>query len=201
MRAVLSAALALTCVPLDAQINATLQDLPDGLQEVKIQNNSAASLLAFVVAANQTPRRTMAGNPRLVAYFDPLIESEFRPLGTNEERVVMRKGVGYSEAARASRENPGGKRVLEEPIVVAGIFADGSITGDPALLARLLVRRANMLAAVETSLEILLRAGRRNIPRDQLIAEFQRMVDAVRRWYLPPEQQVGQTLISRSSAS
>src|SRR5688572_32212278 len=109
MRAVLSAAFAFTCVSLDAQIIATLRDSPDGLQEVNVQNNSAASLVAFVVGANQTPRRTTAGNPRLVAYFDPLIESEFRPFGTNEKRVVMRKGVGYSEAARASRENPGGR--------------------------------------------------------------------------------------------
>jgi hypothetical protein len=194
MKAFVLVAFAFACVSLDAQIIGILRDSPNGLQEVIIRNNSTVSLVAFVVSANQTPRRSAVPNTPLVAYFDPLVEPEFKPLTVNEERVVMRKGIGYSEPARASRENPGGRRLLQEPIGVAGILADGSLTGDPAMLTRLMVRRANMLAAVETSLEILLRAGRRNIPRDQLVAEFQRMVESVRRWYLPPEQQVGQSL-------
>ncbi|HYI91923.1 MAG TPA: hypothetical protein VEX68_00120, partial [Bryobacteraceae bacterium] len=121
MKAVVSAALVCACVSMDAQVIATLKDSPDGLQEVIVRNNSAANLVAFLVTANQTPRRTAAPNTPLVAYFDPLIEPNFRPLAVNEERVVMRKGVGYSEPARASKQNPGGRRVMEEPIAVAGI--------------------------------------------------------------------------------
>jgi hypothetical protein len=62
------------------------------------------------------------------------------------------------------------------------------------LLARLLLRRSNMLLAVETALETLSDAGRYNIPRDQLIKHFRKMADAVNHSYLPLEQQVGRGL-------
>ena len=45
--------------------------------------------------------------------------------------------------------------------------------------------------AVETALETLSDAGRRNIPREQLIRQFQKMADSLNRWYLSTEQQVG----------
>jgi len=51
-----------------------------------------------------------------------------------------------------------------------------------------------MLAAVEMSLDILSDAGRRNVPRDQLIEQFKKMAGSVSHWYLPPEQQVGRGL-------
>ena len=44
---------------------------------------------------------------------------------------------------------------------------------------------------METSLEMIADAGRHNVSRGHMIAEFKRMVDAVRRWYLPEERQVG----------
>ena len=84
--------------------------------------------------------------------------------------------------------------LFEEHIVTAGIFAGGTTTGDAALLTRLLSRRSSMLQAVEMSLDILSDAGRRNIPRDQLIEQFKKMASSVSRWYLPPEQQVGRDL-------
>jgi hypothetical protein len=48
-----------------------------------------------------------------------------------------------------------------------------------------------MLLAVETALETLSDAGRRGIPRYQLIVEFKKMTDTLHRWYLAPEQQIG----------
>jgi hypothetical protein len=45
--------------------------------------------------------------------------------------------------------------------------------------------------AVDTALETLSDAGRRNIPREQLIRQFQKMADSLNRWYLSTEQQVG----------
>jgi hypothetical protein len=95
------------------------------------------------------------------------------------------------------RFRPGGQPIeglFEEPIVTAGILANGTTTGDGALLTRLIVRRGNQLAAVEMAMEMLSDAGRRNVPRDQLIEQFKKMVKSVSHWYLPPEQQVGRTL-------
>ena len=87
--------------------------------------------------------------------------------------------------------NTPGERFFQDPVVTAGILADGTIIGDSTLLAGLVLGRSNMLLAVETTLETLSDAGRGNIPRDQLIAQFKKMADSLRRWYLPPEQQVG----------
>ena len=57
MKTVISVASVLACAfSLDAQINTRLNHLPDGLDEVRIRNNSASSLVAFVVAAKQEPR-------------------------------------------------------------------------------------------------------------------------------------------------
>jgi len=62
------------------------------------------------------------------------------------------------------------------------------------LVARLLLKRSNMLLALETVLAALADAGRRNVPKEQLITQFKKLADAVRHWYLPVEQQVGLSL-------
>jgi len=118
-------------------------------------------------------------------YSDPLIELTAKPLLAGEERVVMVMGF---------QDSSGRRDRLLEPIVAAVIYADGTATGDTALLNRLLLRRSNMLLAVETTLEMLSDAGRRNIPREQLIGQFKKMVDSLNHWYLPSEQQVGRNL-------
>jgi hypothetical protein len=169
---------------LDAQISATLTHLPDGLDEVRIRNNSASSVVAYVVSVKRVPQSANSGNAPWVSYSDPLIESASKPLLAGEERAVIKMGM-----------NPGintpGERFFQEPVVTAGILSDGTVIGDAALLGGLVLRRSNMLLAVETTLETLSDAGRRNIPREQLIAQFKKMADSLRRWYLPPEQQVG----------
>jgi hypothetical protein len=162
---------------LDAQISATLNHLPDGTDEVRIRNNSSIGLVAFVVSAKST-------GP-IVVYSDPLVELTARPLAAGEERVEL------SEIFDDLRK----RRVfLQEPIVAAGILADGTTAGDAALITRLMLRRSNMLLAVETALETLQDAGRRNVPRNQLIEQFRKLADSMSRWYLPPEEQIGRGL-------
>lgn len=185
MKTVISAASVLACAfSLDAQITTTLNRLPGGMEEIRIRNNSAISLVAFVVTVKQVTGSHAAGAEHGVAYFDTIepdaIEPPTVPLMPGEERVVM--GRGFASP---------GRHIFEEPIVTAGIFADGTTTGDAALIARLVLRRSNMLAAVETALETLSDAGRHNVPRDQLIERFKKMARSVSYWYLPPEQQVG----------
>jgi hypothetical protein len=195
MTTVISVASVFACVfSLDAQITTTLKHLPDGLDQVRIRNNSATALAAFVVSVKQVPREENSSHAPFVVYSDPLIEPVTRPLAAREERVVIVSGVAPGLDSSGRPRCHGDCSVLEEPIVTAGIFVDGTTTGDTALLTRLVSRRSNMLAAVEMALDILSDAGRRNVPRDQLIEQFQKMAGSVSRWYLPPEQQIGRGL-------
>jgi hypothetical protein len=121
-----------------------------------------------------------------VVYVDTAIDQTAMPLAPNQEYAVP----------VPSRFRPGQPRedLFEPPIVTAGIFADGATTGDPALLSRLILRRCNMLQAVEAALEMLSDAGRHNVPRSQLIEQFRNMADSLNHWYLPQEQRVGRSL-------
>ena len=142
---------------LAAQITTTLNRLPAGLDEVRIRNNSATSLVAFVVSVKQAPRSSDsppvldlgASNAPFVVYSDPLIEPGARPLQASEERVATVSGVVSFRQTR----------LLEDSVVAAGILADGTTTGDAALLTRLLSRRSNMLQAVEMALTAMCHLG------------------------------------------
>jgi hypothetical protein len=81
MKIFISLASVLACgFSLDAQIITTLNRLPNGLDEVRIRNNSATSLVAFVVSVKQVPRGAGAplaldlgaSSAPFVVYSDPL---------------------------------------------------------------------------------------------------------------------------------
>jgi len=131
--------------------------------------------------------RSAENNVAFVDFFDTAIDPMAAPLPPKEERTVP----------VTIRFRPGGQPIeglFEEPIVTAGILANGTTTGDAALLTRLIVRRGNQLAAVEMAMEMLSDAGRRNVPRDQLIEQFKKMMKSVSHSYLPPEQQIGSSV-------
>jgi hypothetical protein len=155
------------------------------VEEVSVRNNSGKSLVALVVTVSHAPRSADSNDPPIVVYSDPLIDPESKPLPAGEDRVVL-----IGDQVMFVRGAPR-RLVLEEPRAAAGILADGTTTGEAALLVRLMLRRSNTLLAVETTLETLSDAGRRNVPRDVLVEQFQKMANSTRRWYLPAEQQIG----------
>lgn len=198
MKRLVSMAAALACAfALDAQITTTLSGQPDGYEQVTVRNNSQKSLIAFVVSVQRAPDRVNMSKAPLVVYCDPLVELTAKPLLLDEERVVLMIGGTFRD--RAGKPPLPGRagdrlRILSEPIAAAGVFVDGATTGDAVLLTRLMLRRSNMLLAVETALETLSNAGRRNQPKDQLIGQFRKMADSLDRGYLPPEQRIGRNL-------
>jgi len=186
MKNIISLASVLACAfSLAAQITATLNKSPARLPEVVIRNSSTMSVAAFAISMAPVAQDTTNGTP-LVAFVDTSVDMTATPLLPNQERTVP----------VTVRFRPGRpvEDLFEEPIVVAGILADGTTTGDSVLLTRLINRRSNMLAAVEMAMEMLADAGRHNVPRDRLIEQFKKMANSVSHWYLPPEQQVGRDL-------
>jgi|SRR5579872_3233883 len=162
---------------LDAQITATLSG-----GQIRIKNNSSTDLVAFVVAIKRVERipgniGPIAANRPNIVYSDPVVETTAKPLLPNQERSIQ----PLTPSAFS----------VEQPILTAGVFADGSTIGDAGLLTRLLFRRSDMLQAVETALETLADAGRHNVPKDQLMGQFKKMADSVSRQYLLQEQKIG----------
>jgi hypothetical protein len=186
MKTAISLASVLACAfAMDAQITATLNRLPNGMPEIRIRNNLGFSAVAFAIRMNPVVR-TAENNSPFVEFFDTAIDAKATPLLPNQERTIP----------VLLRRRPGGRLedLFEQAIITAGIFANGTTTGDAALLKRLINRRSNMLAAVETAMEMLIDAGGHNTPRDQLIEQFKKMARSVSHSYLPPEQQVGRDL-------
>jgi hypothetical protein len=187
----IAAALLFSCAPsLHAQpIRATLNRLADGVSDVRIQNNSSASLIAYAVLIELTPRDSSEPAPLLAVFADPLVDEKISPLAPGQYSVIIGQHRVLKPARKATA--PPATAVGSEAALAAGIFDNDETAGDAALLRRLILRRANTLLAVENSLETLLDAGRRNISRSVLIAHFQGMAQSLRRWYLPSEQQIG----------
>jgi hypothetical protein len=205
MKAVISLAALLGCaLSLDAQITAALNRLPDGSIEIRVRNDSAVSSTAFAIKVDHVTGSAMAGTRHVyldpdTVYVDTAIDTALRALQPNQEhtfkpRLRSRSGGPAPLVQILSDERkqmPKQVDLSEHTVTTAGVFADGSTTGDAALLARLMLRRSNMLLAVETTLETLSDAGRRNVNRDQLIGQFKKLADSVRHGYLPLEQRIG----------
>ena len=193
---------------LDAQVAISLSRSSDGSTEIKVRNNSTFGLKAFAISASLTSanleaKRSAAAHPPFVSYYDSAIDSTTATIPPNQERVlppvsiICAPPMNVVDALRKREEvrtdGQSGDELfceLGQPIV-AGVFDDGSSTGDAALLARLMLRRSNILFAIDTTLDALAYAGKHNIPRDQLVRQFSDLADSLNRWYLPPEQQVG----------
>lgn len=172
------------CCFANAQIAATVKRLPDGANQITIRNNGSLPLTAFAVSVDVIGERVELGPQSLApldTYYDPATDFVTEPLPPNQESALAPTRV-FCKAPRNLCQ-------FKQPIA-AGIYSDGSTTGDVSLLAKLLLRRRTTLAAVETALETLTDAGRRNVPRDQLIAQFQKLADSARRWYIPREERV-----------
>ena len=192
MRIVISVACVLACAfSVNAQVKATLNRLPGDATEIRIRNNSPVSLAAFGLGLHYV-HGCAQNNAPLMVYVDPVIDTGVRPLPPSQERTVAPEHMvlGCFTNGKIVLRFP----LFEEPIVTAGIFSDGTTTGDEVLLTRLILRRSNMLAAVEVALEILADAARHNVPRDQMIEQFKKMARSVSHSYLPTEQQVGLVL-------
>lgn len=215
MKSLLSISFMLACIcPADAQIASVLQRLDDGRTEIKIKNNSAVPVAAFAISAKLIPtdgdaKGKAAGT--FLAYYDPAIDSSTE-LAPDQERVLPPVGIMCGQVMKQTHSARDIERFrtdkqyrkslicdLEQP-VIAAVFGDGSTTGAADLLTRLLLRRSNMLLAIDTTIETLSRAGRHNVPRDQLISDFTNLADGLNRWYLSDEQQIGRRLYQSIAA-
>jgi hypothetical protein len=142
MRTVISALALLACASfLEAQIVASLNRSAAGTPEVRIRNDAAVSLAAFAVAMN--PSAESDDRTPFLAFFDTVLD-DTTPLDPKRERAVP--------VLFRSRPGKQIEALFDLPIITAGIFSDGTTTGDAVLLTRLIERRSNMLLAVHSRL-------------------------------------------------
>lgn len=182
---ILFASVVACALSLKAQITATLDDSFPGRPEIQVRSHSTLSLAAIAISMASADQTDLERAPFLV-FKDTAVDPDAKPLLPDRVyRVPVMVRHRWGQAPET---------LFQLPIVAAGILADGTTTGDPVLVSRLIVRRCNMLLAVEQTRETLFDAGRHHIPRAQLIEQFKKMADSVSRWYLPAEQQVGRTL-------
>jgi hypothetical protein len=177
-------ALAACTASLHAQITVTLNRPAAQPPEVEIRNDSTLALSAFAISMPARPEEAEGGP--FVAFFDAAVDSAPMPLATGRKYSVPLPSRYRKGQAPQPFHTP--------PVTSAAIFADGTTTGDSTLLARLILRRCNMLQAVELALDTLSSAGRHNVPRAQLVGQFQQLADSLNHWYLPPEQQAGRSV-------
>jgi hypothetical protein len=194
MKTAISLAALAFAFSLNAQITAVLKRFPTRSPEVEVRNNSAVSLTAFAISMAPIAQGA-AGSAPFMVYVDTAVDTDRLVSYQLKPAMPLLPDREYAVPV-PTRLRPGQPRqdLFESPILTAGVFADGTTTGDADLLARLVLRRCNMLQAVELAREMLSDAGRHNVPRRQLIEQFRKLADSLNHWYLPPEQQVGRTL-------
>lgn len=176
----------MAAVSLNAQVAATLNRFPNHSPEIEVRNDSNVKAVAFAVIM-----ATFPNSPPHLAPFAVFVDALVNP-----DRAGMPLAPRETFAVPVTTGTRAGKSVdlYEPPITVAAIFADGKTSGDPILLSRLVSRRATMLQAVELASRILSDAGAHNMPREQVVGQFQRIADSLNHAYLSPEQQVGRAL-------
>lgn len=162
----------------------------EGRAAIAVTNNESLSLNAIAIRLQWKLRGNWPSEALDLAkaharfYLDSLIDSA-TPLTPHEVRILDGRALGFLQLA-----DP--RVTFTEPIAIAGIFADGSTTGDPSLLTLMLLRRSNMLLAAETAIDILSDAGKHNVPPGWLTGQFRRL--SLSHFYLLPEQEVGRTV-------
>src|SRR5262249_43683645 len=147
---------------LDAQVAATLHRLPDGGVEIRIRNNSTVTLTAFAVkvdhatgtAASETGPKAFLDSGTI--YADVVTDTTLQPLESGQERTrepwirSQRGGPLPLKQVRTDARKELVKQVdlSEHTVKVAGLFADGTTSGDTGLVTRLMLRRSNMLLSI-----------------------------------------------------
>src|SRR5260370_33543596 len=131
---VVSSVLAWAC-SLGAQITAIPSE---DSTAIKIRNDASVSLSAVVIRA---PR---AGHAPLVVYVDSAIDPTVSPLLPHQERVMME-----GQTLLPPGLPPAKYAIYEQPIVTAGIFADGTTIVDEGLLDRRMLRRMHNFPTAE----------------------------------------------------
>jgi hypothetical protein len=179
---------------LNAQITAVLDRFPARSPEIVIRNNSEVNLTAFAVSMAPVAQ-SPADSASFVVYVDTAVDTDRLAVSYRLNAAMpLAPSQEYAVPVIARFQDGRWVDLFRPPIATAAVFVDGTIAGDPALLARLMSRRGNMLQAVELASNILKDAGRHNVSRGQLIEQFKKLADSLNHWYLAPEQQVGRTL-------
>ena len=151
------------------EISTVAKRMPSGASTIEVRSEGAVALSAVAI------RYQLAGQEGVFyQYFDELTDAA----PPKSEFVVE---LPYT----LPRDGKGRIPALAGSIANAAILSDGTATGEPELIRRLVLRRANLLQTVEASLDMIAAAGRHNTSRSRMIA------DSVHRWYLPEEQQTG----------
>jgi len=165
----------LTVAAAHAQLTATLRTPAGRSPEVELRNDSQQAVIAIALRMPAAE----ADAPPFLFFRDAAVDAAPLPLAQSQTYAV--------DIPIDRRRRP----LYTAPIDTAALFADSSSTGDPALVASLMLRRRNMLQAVELARDLLAAASKRNVPRAQLTKQFQQLADSLDHWYLPAEQQVG----------